>query len=323
MHRVAFVVYPGFELLDMSGPVAVFDGANHVLAQAGKASFYAVEVVSTGGGLIRSSSGVAVQSMPRNALDSELPDTLLVMGARDTELMLAIADPGLKAWLPKIANKVPRLGSVCSGAFVLASLKLLDGRSVATHWNTCAQLAKTYPRVKVDADSLYVVDDNLWTSAGVSTGIDMALAMVTSDLDSATASQVARGLVIYARRSGYQSQFSPLLRAQTKADSPFAELIAWLMSNLHAALDVSALAARAGLSERTFHRRFVEATGETPARFVEAARLDAARMLLARGASPKAVAARVGLAPAARLTEAFERRFGVTPRLFRETHAEP
>jgi transcriptional regulator GlxA family with amidase domain len=322
MHRVAFVVYPGFELLDMSGPVAVFDGANHVLAQAGKAAFYSVDVLSSRGGLIRSSSGVAVQSISPDALGSR-PDTLLVMGARKEEVMRAISDPSLRAWLPGVANEVPRFGSVCSGAFVLASLNLLDGRCVATHWNACAPLAKAYPRVKVDADSLYVVDDNLWTSAGVSTGIDMALAMVTSDLDSATASQVARGLVIYARRSGYQSQFSPLLQAQTKADSPFAELITWLMSNLHAPLDVSALAARAGLSERTFHRRFVEATGETPARFVEAARLDAARMLLARGALPKAVAARVGLAPAARLTEAFERRFGITPRLFRETHADP
>jgi transcriptional regulator GlxA family with amidase domain len=321
MHHVAFVVYPGFELLDMSGPVAVFDGANHVLTQAGKTPFYAVEVISSDGGLIRSSSGVTVQSLPPGALGSR-PDTLLVMGAREEELMREIADPALRAWLPKLANKVPRFGSVCSGAFVLASLKLLDGRCVATHWNACAPLAKAYPRVKVDADSLYVVDDNLWTSAGVSTGIDMALAMVTNDLDSATASQVARGLVIYARRAGFQSQFSPLLQAQTKADSPFAELIAWLMSNLHAPLDVSALAARAGLSERTFHRRFVEATGETPARFVESARLDAARMLLSRGASPKSVASRVGLAPAARFTEAFERRFGVTPRLFRETHAE-
>jgi transcriptional regulator GlxA family with amidase domain len=321
MHRVAFVVYPGFELLDMSGPVAVFDGTNHVLAQSGKAPFYIVDVISTEGGLIRSSSGVTVQSSARNALDSR-PDTLLVMGAQQEELMLEIAERGLRAWLPKIANKVPRFGSVCSGAFVLASLGLLDGRCVATHWNACAPLAKAYPRVKVDSDSLYVVDGNLWTSAGVSTGIDMALAMVTRDLDSAMASEVARGLVLYARRAGYQSQFSPLLQAQTKADNPFAELIAWLMSNLHAPLDVSALAARAGLSERTFHRRFVAATGETPARFVESARLDAARMLLSRGATPKSVAARVGLAPAARFTEAFERRFGVTPRLFRDTHAE-
>ncbi len=322
MHRVAFVVYPGFELLDMSGPTAVFDGANYVLTQRGKPAYYTVEVFSAAGGLIRSSSGVAVQSQPADALDSGGADTLLIMGAHKEHLLRAVADPALRAWLSRLANHVPRFGSVCSGAFLLASLGLVDGRCVATHWNACDPLAKAYPRVKVDPDSLYVVDDDLWTSAGVTTGIDMALAMVTRDLDAATAGEVAQGLVLYARRPGYQSQFSPLLQAQAKADSPFAGLIEWVMSNLHAPLDVSALADRAGLSERTFHRRFVAATGDTPARFIESARLDAARMLLSRGASLKTVATRVGLAPAARFTEAFERRFGITPRLFRETHAE-
>ena len=128
--------------------------------------------------------------------------------------------------------------------------------------------------------------------------------------------------MLYARRPGYQSQFSPLLQAQTKADSPFADLIPWILANLDATLDVPALAARASLSERTFYRKFVAATGETPARFVESARLDAARMLLTRDVPLKSVAARVGLAPAARFAEAFERRFGVTPKLFREMHAE-
>lgn len=322
MHHVAFVVYPGFELLDMSGPAAVFDGANYALTQNGKSPFYTVDVFSTEGGLIRSSGGVAVHTLPCGALDSNPADTLLIMGAQKEPLLRALADPALRAQLPKLAKQVPRFGSVCSGAFLLASFGLIDGRCVATHWNACDPLAKAFPRIKVDSDALYVVDDNLWTSAGVTTGIDMALAMVTRDLDAATAGQVARGLVLYARRPGYQSQFSPLLQAQTKADSPFGELIGWIMSNLHTPLDVSALADRAGLSERTFHRRFVAATGDTPARFIESARLDAARMLLSRGATLKTVATRVGLAPAARFTEAFERRFGVTPRLFRETHAE-
>jgi transcriptional regulator GlxA family with amidase domain len=322
MHRVAFVVYPGFELLDMSGPAAVFDGANYVLTQAGKDPFYALEVVSMAGGAIRSSGGVVVDSQPCNTLDAGAADTLLIMGAQKDHLLRAIADPALRAWLSQVARRMPRFGSVCSGAFLLASLGLVDGRSVATHWNACEPLTKAYPQVNVDADALYVIDDNLWTSAGVTTGIDMALAMVSRDLDATTAGAVARGLVLYARRPGYQSQFSPLLQAQSRAESPFGDLIAWIMSNLDASLDVAALAARAGLSERTFHRRFVAATGETPARFIEAARLDAARLLLSRGASLKTVASRVGLAPAARFSEAFERRFGVTPRLFRETHAE-
>jgi len=156
----------------------------------------------------------------------------------------------------------------------------------------------------------------------VTTGIDMALVMTARDLGAAAAGEIAKRLVLYARRPGYQSQFSPLLQAQAKADSPFADLIGWIQANLAAPLDVPALAARAGLSERTFHRRFAAATGETPARFVEAARLDAARMLLSRGMSLKSVAASVGLFPATRLGDAFEQRFGIPPRLFRDMHAE-
>ena len=246
----------------------------------------------------------------------------MIAGAQREQLLRAVADPGLRTWLPQLAAKAPRFGSVCSGAFILAGLGMLDGRSVATHWDACGPLASAFPSVKVNSDALYVVDGPIWTSAGVTTGIDMALAMVAHDLDAAVAGQIAKGLVLYARRPGYQSQFSPLLQAQARADDPFADLIAWIQANLDAALDVPVLAARAGLSERTFHRKFVAATGETPARFVEAARLDAARMLLSRGVSLKSVAAQVGLAPATRFAEAFERRFGVAPRLFREMHAE-
>ena len=322
MHHIVFAVYQGFELLDMSGPASVFDGANHVLAQGAKPPFYAIDLVSVDGGLVRSSSGIAVHSLSWDELASGAVDTLLVVGAQREQLLQAVADPALRTWLPQLAAKAPRFGSVCSGAFILAALGLLDGRCVATHWDACAPLAGAFPSVRVDSDSLYVVDGPIWTSAGVTTGIDMALAMVAHDLDAAIASQIAKGLVLYARRPGYQSQFSPLLKAQTKADSPFADLISWIMTNLDASLDVSTLATRAGLSERTFHRKFTAATGETPARFVESARLDAARMLLSRGTSLKSVAALIGLAPAPRFAEAFERRFGVTPKLFRDMHAE-
>jgi transcriptional regulator GlxA family with amidase domain len=322
MHRVVFVVYPGFELLDMSGPASVFDGANHVVAQSGKPPFYAIDIVSAEGGLVSSSSGVAVHTLRRRALASKPVDTLLIAGAQREHLLRAVADPGLAAWLPQLAANAPRFGSVCSGAFILASLGMLDGRCVATHWDACRPLANAFPSVKVDSDALYVVDGAIWTSAGVTTGIDMALAMVAHDLDAGVAGQVAKGLVLYARRPGYQSQFSPLLQAQAKADSPFADLIAWIQANLNASLDVPVLAARAALSERTFHRKFIAATGQTPARFVESARLDAARLLLSRDVPLKSVAARVGLAPAARFAEAFERRFGVTPKLFRDMHAE-
>lgn len=321
MHRVAFLVYPGFELLDVSGPAAVFTGANRALGQHGRPAVYAVVLVSAAGGTVESSSGIAVETRPVTEVRPGEVQTMLVAGAEREPLLAAVADPVLRAALPGLTARAERFGSVCSGGFMLAALGLLDGRRVATHWDSCAPLARAFPAVTVDPDALYVVDGRLWTSAGVTTGIDMALAMIARDLDAAIAGEVAKRLILYARRPGYQSQFSPVLQAQVRGESPFADLIGWIEANLDAPLDVPSLASRAGLSERTFHRRFVAATGQTPARFVETARLDAARMLLSRGLSLKSVAAQVGLFPATRLSDAFERRFGVAPRLFRDMHA--
>jgi transcriptional regulator GlxA family with amidase domain len=321
MHQVCFIVYPGFELLDVSGPASVFNGANRALGQHDKPLFYEISLVSAEGGVVGSSCGVALDTRPVAQLQPGQAKTVLVVGSEREPLMEAVKDPTLRATIPELVAQAERFGSVCTGGFVLAALGLLDGRQVATHWDSCQPFTNAFPKVRVDPDALYVVDDRLWTSAGVTTGIDMALAMVARDLDATIAGDVAKRLVLYARRPGYQSQFSPVLAAQVKADSPFADLIGWMQSNLDAQLDVTSLAARAGLSERTFHRKFSAATGETPARFVEIARLDAARMLLSRGLSMKLVAAQVGLFPPARLAEAFERRFGVPPRLFRDMHA--
>lgn len=320
MRRIAFVVYPGFELLDVSGPVSVFNNANRACSARGEPAGYGFALVSSSGGRVASSSGVEVETLPVAVCTQEAFDTVLVAGAERAPLLQAMQDPVLREALPAMAHAARRFGSVCTGAFVLAALGLLDGHRVATHWDGCAPLAQAFGAVEVDADALYVEDGRCWTSAGVTTGIDMALAMVARDLDAATAGEVAKRLVLYARRPGHQSQFSPLLQAQVKADSPFAELVGWIQANLGAPLDVPALAARAGLSERSFHRKFAAATGETPARFVEAARLEAARLLLLRGVSLKAVAAQVGLFPAARLAAAFEQRFGISPRLYREMH---
>jgi transcriptional regulator GlxA family with amidase domain len=322
MRRIVFVVYPGFELLDVSGPASVFNNANYALATRGKPHYYEIDLVSGEGGSVGSSSGIAVDTQRAGEFSGKAVDTLLIAGAEREPLLEAMADPALRNALPKLASGASRFGSVCTGAFILAGLGLLDGHRAATHWDGCVPLAEAFPEVSVDPDALYVEDGRLWTSAGVTTGIDMVLAMVAYDLGATIAGEVAKRLVLYARRPGYQSQFSPLLQAQVKADSPFADLIGWIEANLDSALDVPALAARAGLSERTFHRRFVAATGDTPARFVEKARLDAARMLLSRGLSLKTVAGQVGLFPAARFSEAFERRFGVSPRLFRDLHAD-
>ncbi len=319
LQHIVIAVYKDFELLDATGPASVFASANHVLAEDGEPAYYGVHLTSPTGGAVPSSSGVVVETRALTQVPREI-DTILVVGAQADAVITASRTPELGHWLSRSAPTTRRLGSVCAGTFVLAAAGLVDGKRVATHWSACEPLAKFHPSLTVDADALYVVDGKVWTSAGVTTGIDMALAMVTEDLGGALASRVAQRLVLYMRRPGYQSQFSPLLRAQAKADGPFADLLVWAQANLDEALDVPRLAAKVGLSERTFHRRFVAATGETPGRYIEMVRLDAGRILLSQGLSLKEIARRVGLAPTARFTRLFQRHFGVTPRLFREAH---
>jgi len=310
-HKLFILAYEGCQLLDVSGAAAVFGAAN----ESAGTTVYDLQIVSAGGGLVTSSCGVALQSKKIGAQ----PDTLLVAGG-SRGLKRAMTDEATARWLQKVAPRTRRYGSVCTGAFVLAAAGLLDGKRVATHWASCDRLADRFPALTVDADSLYVVDGKVWTSAGVTTGIDMALALVEADLGAAIANLIARHFVLYARRPGYQSQFSPLLQAQTAAEAPFAALIDWMQAHLDQPLDVPSLAARAGLSERSFYRKFTEATGKTPAHFVEGLRLDAARTLLAKGLPLKAIAGKVGLSSPARLGQAFERRFGMAPSLFREMH---
>jgi transcriptional regulator GlxA family with amidase domain len=310
-HRQFILAYEGCQLLDVTGPAAVFGAANDATGRR----VYDLRVVSPDGGAVVSNSGVIVQSRQFGGQ----PDTLLVAGgSRGLPAVIARAD--LRRWLQRVAPRAERYGSVCTGAFVLAAAGLLDGKRVATHWASCTKLAQRYPALSVDADALYVVDGKVWTSAGVTTGIDMALALVEADLGAATANLIARHFVLYARRPGYQSQFSPLLQAQTQAEAPFADLIEWMQTHLDAPLDVPTLARRAGLTERSFYRKFTEATGKTPAQFVERLRLEAARTLLAQDMPLKVIAGRVGLGSSARLGAAFQRGFGMAPSLFREMH---
>jgi len=310
-HRLFILAYEGCQLLDVTGPAAVFGAANEAAGRA----VYDLRIVSPDGGVVESNAGVGIASRRIGGQ----PDTLLVAGgSRGLKAVMGRAD--VRRWLCRVAPATRRYGSVCTGAFVLASAGLLDGRRVATHWASCARLSERFPALTVDAESLYVVDGKVWTSAGVSTGIDMALALVEADLGAAVANLIARHFVLYARRPGYQSQFSPLLQAQAKAEAPFAALIDWMQANLDQPLDVAMLAARAGLSERSFYRKFTQATGKTPAHFVESLRLEAARTLLAKGLPLKTIAGNVGLASSARLGQAFGRRFGVAPSLFREMH---
>jgi transcriptional regulator GlxA family with amidase domain len=262
MHHVAFVVYPGFELLDMSGPVSVFTSANRSRGLRDEPPFYSIDLVSSAGGPVTSSSGVAVETQSLEERARKAVDTLLIAGAEREHLLPVLADPAWAAWLPKLAGKAQRFGSVCSGVVILARLGLLDGHRVGTHWDACAPLAAAFPSVTVDPDSLYVVDGRLWTSAGVTTGIDLALAMVAHDLSADIAGEVAKRLVLYARRPGYQSQFSPLLQAQVKADSPFAELIAWILANLDAPWTFR----RLPIAPASANGRFIASSSRPPAK---------------------------------------------------------
>jgi transcriptional regulator GlxA family with amidase domain len=314
-HSVVFLAYERFQILDLTGPAAVFASANYIL----KRKAYDVSVLSPNGGLVASNSGVSFATLALTRTPTSRPDTFLVVGADEPDVRTAMVDPTLRRWLPQWVRRAGRFGSVCSGAFVLAALGLLDGKRVATHWEACEQLAAAFPNLSVDANASYVVDGKVWTSAGVTTGVDMALAMVERDQGAQVAGSVAKRLVVYARRPGHQSQFSTLLNAQIRADNPFVDVVDWMQSHLDHVLDVPTLAARAGLAERSFYRKFTTATGKSPAQFVEALRLDAARTLLARNLSIKAVASAVGLQPR-RFNAAFERRFGMSPQLFRGLH---
>ncbi len=279
-------------------------------------AWYRFQVAAIEPGPMRAMGGISVAADGGQSL-IEQAGTIIVPGWRGADS--PVPQRLIKA-LRRAHKRGARLLSFCSGVFVLAATGLLDGKRVATHWASCARLAEKFPAVSVDAESLYVVDGKVWTSAGVTTGIDMALALVEADLGAATANLIARHFVLYARRPGYQSQFSPMLQAQATADAPFASLIDWMQDHLDRELDVPALARHAGYSERSFYRKFTEATGKTPAHFVEDLRLDAARTLLSKGLSLKTIAGRVGLKSSARLGQAFERRFGMPPSLFRQMH---
>ena len=316
---VSVLVYPGFELLDATGPVSVFNTANYILGQRAKSPAYGITLVSPSGRLVRSSSGIGVDTQLLSKSPPKNLHTFLVAGAEAGPLTKALKDPLIRQRVPRWANGANRYGSVCAGTFVLASLQLIDGRRVASHWSACRPLAAAFPHVRVDEDAIFVEDGNVWTSAGVSTGIDMALAMVARDTSAALANDVAKRLVLYVRRPGNQSQFSALLRAQRTAENSFDDLMNWVHLHLDQKLDVPTLAARARLSQRTFFRKFTETMGDTPAHLIESVRLDAARVLLSQGLAIKLTAARVGL-PVARFAHAFERRFGVSPRQYRQSH---
>jgi len=318
--RVVLVGFDGAEGLDLFGPADVFSGAGRRLGAAA----YEVVLASERGGLIALTSGASVATRGLASIRPRPGDTVLMAGGADRALEVAASSPVLIGWLERAARVVRRIGSVCDGAFVIARAGILDGKRAATHWSSCDRLARTYPRVDVDREAIFVRDGNVWTSAGVTTGIDMALAMVEQDHDRRLADSVAAHLVVYARRPGFQSQFSEMLVAQSAASDPLGPLVAWLRGNLRASLDVPALARRAGMSVRSLHRRCLEDLDMTPAKLVEKLRVEQARTLLTTtDLGTKAIAARCGFRSAQRMAIAFDRALGIGPRAYRVSQARP
>lgn len=318
VRHVAILTFTGCQILDVTGPAAVFSAANDGIG----ARAYEVHVLSAAGGEVRTSSTVTLATRPIAGLAPEAVDTLLVAGGGDEGLQSLIDDPAVRAWVTQASAASRRFGSICTGTFVLAHFGLVGKRRVATHWSKCGELAQTFPEATVDAEALFVNEGRLWTSAGVTTGIDMSLDLVASDLGYGVAHWIAKRLVLHARRPGYQSQFSPVLLAQGRADAPFAPLIEWMRAHLDERLDLPTLAARVAMSDRTFQRKFAQCMGETPAHFVETLRLDRTRDLLAGPMSLKEIADRTGYGSAGQLSKAFERRYGMTPVAFRATRRD-
>lgn len=317
MPTIAILIFPGVQALDVSGPMDVFAEANSFLPPG---QHYAIEVLGTQQGLLRCSNGLSLAAHRHYAQSHDAYDLLLVAGGpglpaqpRDTEL---------SAWLASAAGRARRHGSICNGAFLLGHAGLLDGKKVATHWNDAAALAATFPLAHVDADSIYVHDGTLVSSAGVTAGIDLALSLLAEagGVDGAQlALRVARRLVVYTQRQGGQSQFSPYLTPVVDAASPVAQAQQYVLAHLAGELGVDTLARQVAMSPRNFARTFVRELGVTPAQFIESARLDAARAMLAASDAPlKTIAWRCGFGTADQLRTVFLRRLGVSAKQYRQ-----
>jgi transcriptional regulator GlxA family with amidase domain len=315
---VALLALPGVQLLDVSGPLDVFAEAN---AQA-KAAAYRLQVIGSRPGPIRSSSGIRLLADATIDVRGGGFDTLLVAGCPDAAQ--TSPDPRVLEWLREVAPGLRRFGSVCSGAFVLAAAGLLDGRRVTTHWAVAERLAQAFPRVTVDPDAIHVRDGRVRTAAGVTAGLDLALALVEEDLGREVALRVAAQLVMFFKRPGGQLQFSRRGEAAPVGRSGLQEVQRWIAANPGLAHDIPSLAARMGLSTRHFSRLFTTEVGVTPATWVEEARVSAARTLLESGdVAPKQVASRCGFANADTLRRTFTRHVGVTPAEYRKRYASP
>ncbi|CAM2783320.1 GlxA family transcriptional regulator [Methylobacterium mesophilicum] len=305
MPSIGVVLFPGFQVMNLA-PLTAFEFANLELGH----DFYDVVFVSEEGRPIRTSIGMVIETEP---FSGQHFDTVIVVGS----IKVDPSAPGLIELLRETAATARRIAATCTGAFLLAEAGLLDGRKAATHWAHARELQRLHPSIKVDDDRIFVSDGNVWTSAGMTAGIDLTLALVEDDLGPEMSKGIARKLVVYHRRTGGQSQFSALLELQPRSDR-VQKVLAYARSNLRNELSVEELAEAARLSPRQFSRIFRDETGQSPAKAVENLRLDAARTMLEDGRhSLDTVAQETGFADRERMRRAFLRAFGQPPQVLR------
>jgi len=305
--EIAIVVFPGFQLLDAAGPVAVFE-----MAERFRPDSYAINVLAPEGGIVRSSSGVCLAATP---IEQRHFDTVIVSGGNLAQVEEGQVD--IVTWLGSAAWR--RAAGVCSGAFFLAQAGLLDGRRATTHWAAADRFKLLYPKVRLDADRMFVRDGKVWTSAGISAGIDLALALVEDDLGPGIARRTAQQLVVHQRRHGGQSQYSVLVEQGGKTGR-FGELINWMRARIAEPMTVERLAERAAMSPRNFARTFAAEIGATPAKVVEGLRLEAARIAVETShLNLDHIAASTGFGDSNRMRRAFVRAFGMSPQSLRRS----
>lgn len=315
---IVLVAFDGVEAIDVAGPASVFSKAEQM-----RPGSYRLHIASPAGGTVSTNGGL---SFAGTCTLQQLPaaiDTLIVAGGDEPGVRAAIVEQRIGAWLAQVAPQVRRIASVCTGAFALAAAGLLDGREATTHWRACDQLQALRPQVRVRHERIYVHDGPMWTSAGVTTGIELALALVEDDLGHAVAMEIARTLALPMLRGAGEPQLSPTLQAQASASHRLRELVAWIGTHPQEELSVEVLAARVQMSPRNFARAFAAQAGCTPARFVEQTRVAAAAQLLRRTRwTQDRIASRSGFGSVDALQRAFVRQHGLTPQAWRDGEGE-
>lgn len=317
---VDIIVYPGFKAMEAVGPMSVFEYANMHLQRRGQPAGYNVRIASSSRGAVPSDTLMSLDAT--KALSAlALPHSAIIVGARN--ISQALADgAAVVEWIAAAAPRIERLAALCSGAFFLAAAGVLDGKRATTHWSVANQLAEDFPAVSVDADAIFIQQGNVWTSAGVTAGIDLALALVEEDFGRELALDVATDMVVYLKRPGGQSQFSAHLLSDRTTRPSIRDIQTWILANLHERPSVAELARKAMMSERHFARVFIQEVGLSTLEFIETCRIERATQLLAELGLPlKTVAARAGFSDEAHMRRVFQKKRGITPKAYRERFA--